>query len=273
MRSLLHVVRGTSEAGKDLPEILPALTAATITFRRGQLHFVCGQPGRGKTLMALWYAIKSGLDVLYFSADSDEGTVVNRSAAVLLNKTVNEIKEMRKTEAVSLLEDELWDLSRRVRIDPDPAPTMDGIYEEVAAYVELFGRCPSAIFVDNLMNVQSLHESEWTGMRDSARALHTLARETESAVIVLHHVSENDSKPTKPAPMRALMGKVSALPETVLTVAMDGDQYHVCAVKNRDGVADPEANNPITVYVDAPSMTLFNTHQELELARTRRTWV
>lgn len=272
MRSLLQVVRGTSEAGKDLPEILPALTAAGIRFRHGQLHVIAGQPGRGKTMLALWYAIQCGEPVLYFSADSDQGTVANRAAAVLLNKTVNEVKEMRKSSAVSLVEDELWELNRRVRIDIDPHPSLDGIYEETMAYIELFGKCPSAIFVDNLMNVQSMHENEWTGYRDTMRALHGLARETEAAVCVLHHVSEGDSQPNKPAPMRALMGKVSALPETILTVALDGDHYHVSAVKNRDGEADPKAQNPITVYVDAPSMSLFNTHQELEMHRTRREW-
>lgn len=272
MRSLLQVVRGTSEAGKDLPEILPALAARTIHFRHGQLHVIAGQPGRGKTLLALWYAITCGEPVLYFSADSDQGTVANRAAAVLMSRTVNDIKEMRKLSDVSLVEDELWELNKRVRIDVDPHPTLDGIYDEVLAYVELFGKCPSAIFVDNLMNVQSMHENEWTGYRDTMRALHGLARETEAAVVVLHHVSEGDSKPNRPAPMRALMGKVSALPETILTVALDGDQYHLCAVKNRDGEADPMANDPITVYVDAPSMSLFNTHSDLELARTRRQW-
>lgn len=272
MRSLLQVVRGTSEAGKDLPEILPALSAAGIQFRHGQLHVIAGQPGRGKTMLALWYAIKCGEPVLYFSADSDEGTVANRAAAVLMGRTVGEVKEMRRTEAVMLIEDELFDLNRRVRIDTDPHPSIDGIYEETMAYIELFGRCPSAIFVDNLMNVQAMHENEWTGYRDSMRALHGLARATEAAVVVLHHVSEGDSKPDRPAPMRALMGKVSALPETILTVALDGDKYHVCAVKNRDGEADPKAENPITVYADAPSMTLFNTHQDLEMYRTRRQW-
>lgn len=272
MRSLLQVVRGTSEAGKDLPEILPALTAATILFRRGQLHVIAGQPGRGKTLMALWYALKCGEDVLYFSADSDQGTVANRVAAVQLEKTVNEIKEMRKTEAVCLIEDALFDLNGRVRIDADPHPSLDDIYDEVLAYIELFGRAPSAIFVDNLMNVQSAHENEWTGYRDTMRALHGLARETEAAVVLLHHVSEGDSKPNRPAPMRALMGKVSALPETIITVALDGDQYHVCAVKNRDGESDPSAESPITVYVDAPSMSLFNSHMDLELHRKRRQW-
>ena len=272
MRSLLQVVRSTSEAGKDLPEILPALSAATIAFRHGQLHVVCGQPGRGKTMLALWYAVTCNEPVLYFSADSDMGTMANRASAIMSKKTVNEIKQMRQTEAIAVIEDELVDLNRRVRIDPDPNPSLDGIYEEVQAYIELFGRCPSAIFIDNLMNVQSISENEWTGMRDSMRAFHSLARETESAVVVLHHVSEGESKPNRPAPMKALMGKVSHLPETILSVALDGDQYHVCAVKNRDGVADTNATNPITVYVDAPSMSLFNTHQELELHRTRRTW-
>lgn len=272
MRSLLQVVRGTSEAGKDLPEILPALSAATIQFRHGQLHVIAGQPGRGKTMLALWYAIKCGEPVLYFSADSDMGTVANRASAVMMHRPVNDIKAMRQTDAVVLIEDELFELNRRVRIDPDPHPSLDGIYEEVQAYIELFGRCPSAIFVDNLMNVQAAHENEWTGMRDSLRAFHGLARETEAAVIILHHVSENESKPNKPAAMKALMGKISQLPETILTVALDGDQYHIAAVKNRDGIADPSAENPITVYADAASMSLFNTHQELEMHRTRRTW-
>jgi RecA-family ATPase len=272
MRSLLQVVRGTSEAGKDLPEILPNLTAATIQFRHGQLHLICGQPGRGKTLLALWYAIKCGEPVLYFSADSDMGTVANRASAVMLKKTVNEVKEMRQGAGVTLIEDELFELNRRVRIDPDPHPSIDGIYEEVQAYIELFGKCPSAIFIDNLMNVASMADSEWTGMRDAMSAFHSLARETEAAVVVLHHTSEETSKATRPGPMKSIMGKVSQLPETILTVALDGDQYHVAAVKNRDGVADPNAENPITVYVDAASMSLFNSHQELDMHRTRRQW-
>lgn len=272
MRSLLQVVRSTSEAGKDLPEILPALTAASIKFRRGQLHVVAGQPGRGKTLMALWYAIKSGCETLYFSADSDEGTLVNRASAVLLNKTVDEVKKIRATDEVAFLEDELFELSRRLRIQPDPHPDIDGIFEETQAYIELFGRVPELIIVDNLINIAATHDNEWTGQRDNLRGLHTLARETESAVVVLHHTSEESSRATRPGPMKSLMGKPSQLPELILTVAMDGEEYHVAAVKNRDGVADPNADNPITVYVDAPSMSLFNTRQELEMARTRRSW-
>lgn len=272
MRSLLQVIRGSSQAGEDLPEILPALTAKTIMFRRGQLHVVAGQPGRGKTLFAFWYAVNCGQPVLYFNADSDQGTMANRAGAMLLQAPVKEIKAMRGTEGEVLLEDAIHELTRRVRIEPDPHPTLDGIYEEVQAYVEVFGRCPAAIFVDNLMNIAATSDNEWTGLRDAMGALHSLARETESAVIALHHTSENVSRPNYPGPMKSVMGKVNQLPEVILSVARDGDQFHIAAVKNRDGEADPNAESPVTVYCDAPTMSLFNSLQDLEMYRTRREW-
>ena len=68
------------------------------------------------------------------------------------------------------------------------------------------------------------------------------------------------------------MGKVNALPEMILTIAMDGPRYHIAAVKNRDGRADPSAEDPVTVYVDPESMSLFNSLQELETAKKRREW-
>jgi len=272
MRSLLQVVRSTSEAGQDLPEILPALSAATIKFRRGQLHVVAGQPGGGKTLLSLWYAINSGVNVLYFNADSDQGTIVNRASAILMDKTVDEVKGMLESDAAFSVEDKLLDLSRRIRIEPNPHPTLDDIYEETEAYVELFGCPPDLIVVDNLLNLAAAHDNEWTAMRDAMSAMHSLARETESAVVVLHHVSENDSKPEYPAPRKALLGKVSQLPELILTVAMSGDRYMVAAVKNRDGIADPSAENAIRVAVDPSRMSLFNNKEELEMANTRRAW-
>ena len=272
MRSLLQVVSSTSEAGKDLPEILPALGAAGMTFRRGQMAVISGQPGGGKTLLALYYAITSGETCLYFSADSDEGTIANRAAAILLGETVDTIKKMRIGDGADVVNAELAKLSRRLRIQTEASPTIDGIFEEVNSWVELMGNTPSIIIIDNLLNVASSSDSEWTGMRDTMNAFHSLARESGSCVIVLHHVSENDSRPNYPAPRKALMGKVSQLPELILTVAMDGDNYHVAAVKNRDGVSDPTADNFTTVTVDAASMTLFNDHQQLSMARTRRTY-
>lgn len=281
MRSLLHVVAGGSVAGRDLPEILPACTQATIKIRQGQLHVVTGLPGRGKTLFALWYAVKSGLDCLYFSFDSDEGTVSNRAAAILMDKTVDEVKAMRQSPAIVEIEDVLSDLQKRVRFNFAGTPTMDDVLDETEAWVEMFGTTPDLIVVDNLLNLRGGSDSEFTAMRDNMAALHGLARETEAAVMVLHHVNSSllsaQSKSVRieenrPAHFGALMGQVSQLPESIYSVALDGSRFHIAAVKNRDGIADSTAQSFVTLAVDLPRMSLYNDSHAMEIARTRREW-
>ena len=71
MRSLLQVVGVETPAGHALPEILPQLTTSQVVFRQAQLHLIAAQPGGGKTMLALWYAVTSKVPSLYFSADSD----------------------------------------------------------------------------------------------------------------------------------------------------------------------------------------------------------
>lgn len=275
MRSLLQVVSGTSPSGQQLPEILPALTANDIVFRRGQLHVIAAVPGGGKTLLALWWAIKSKVPTLYFSADSDASTIAERAGAILMGKKTKEVKQLLESEGAFLIEGALQDGADHIRFDFDPGPNMESIEEELLSYCEVYGDMPAVVVIDNLMNIHGESESEWTAMRDSMSALHTLARDTEAAFIVLHHVSENpkESKPDFPAPRRALMGKVAALPELVLTVAVAGSQYRIAAVKNRHGAADPKAERYVTVAVDLPYMSLYNSHSDLEKDRTRREWV
>ena len=281
MRSLLQVVSGGSVAGRDLPEILPACTQATIKIRQGQLHMVTGLPGRGKTMFALWYAIKSGLNSLYFSFDSDEGTVSNRAAAILTDRTVDEVRQMRDTPAVVEIEDVLMDMQQRVRFNFSGTPTMDDVYEETEAWVELFGTTPDLIVVDNLLNLRGGSDSEFTALRDSMAALHGLARETDAAVMVLHHVNSSllnaQSKSVrieenKPAHYGAIMGQVGQLPESIYSVALDGTRFHIAAVKNRDGIADSTAQTYVTLAVDLPRMSLYNDAHAMEIARTRREW-
>lgn len=275
MRSLLQVVNGSSPSGERLPEILPALSATDVAFRRGQLHVIAAVPGGGKTLLALWWAVKSKVPTLYFSADSDASTIAERAGAIVMNKKAKEVKELLETEGAFMVEESLAEGADHIRFDFDPGPSIESIEEELLAYRELYGDMPAVVVIDNLMNIHGESDSEWTAMRDSMSALHTLARETEAAFIVLHHVSENpkESKPDFPAPRRALMGKVAALPELVLTVAIGGaSQYRIAAVKNRHGEADPKAERYTTVAVDLPYMSLFNSHTDMEQARQRRQW-
>ena len=274
MRSLLHVIRGSSQAGQDLPEILPPLTSAGIRFRRGQLALCASAPGRGKTLFALWYAVhiaRQGEPVLYVSADSDQGTLANRVAAIVMNRTVNDVKEMRESEGVDDVANELAPLTSRLRIDRNPNSTLDDVWEESQAFEELLGVPPSLIVVDVLLNVHTELDG-WAGLLDAVQSFHTLARETEACVLVLHHTrQENDT--LRPQSMSSTMGRVNQFPELILTICLDGDHYYIAPVKNRDGVADPKAENPLCVYADAESMTLHSTLQELETHRSRRQWV
>jgi len=276
VRSLLQVVGVESPAGHPLAEIMPQLTAAGVQFRQAQLHLIAAQPGGGKTMLALWYAVNSKIPSLYFSADSDSRTMALRAGAITMNKAVTEVERMMDSEASVLLEDALAEGANHIRFSFDPSPSLQDIEEEIEAYVELYGCAPTAVFVDNLMNVATTSDNEWTAIRDSMSAFHYMAREYESAFIVLHHVSENEkmSTPNFPPPRKALMGKPAALPELALTVALDSSSntYRVAVVKNRHAKADPTAEEFISLAVEPSHMTLYNTTADLHRARTMRKW-
>lgn len=269
MRLLSQILKNSEQIGVVLPDVSQSLSERGVLFRRAQLHMVAAQPGGGKTLLALWYAIKAQVPTLYFSADSDSRTIVARTAAVVSNQTVRE-SEVLLTKEDPFTLGHLMSVSH-IRFDFDPNPSLQDIEDEIHAYIELFGDTPELIVVDNLMNIAQATDNEWTAMRDAMSAFHYLARETEAAFLILHHVSENDSRPNFPAPRKALQGKVSQLPEMVLTVAIDApnDQFKVACVKNRHGAAHPMADEYVTLFVDAERMSLFNSQTDLHMNRTR----
>ena len=83
-----------------------------------------------------------------------------------------------------------------------------------------------------------------------------LARETNAALLVLHHTSEAFTSGPCP-PRAALQGKVAQLPALILTVNSDDNYLSVAPVKNRYGKADPSGFhyvrlqwNPAHMYVN-----------------------
>ena len=135
MRSLLQVVGVESPVGHMLPEILPQLTQSQVVFRQAQLHLIAAQPGGGKTLLALWYAINSKIPSLYFSADSDSRTIATRAGAILMEKEVAQVEKMMDSDASVLLEDALADGAGHVRFNFDPSPSLEDIEEEIEAWI------------------------------------------------------------------------------------------------------------------------------------------
>lgn len=246
-----------------LPDLFPSLASDGVRFRRGQVTMIAGQPNSGKSLLALFYAVKSGVPTLYISADTDAYTTAIRAAAVVTGNTVGSIEEaFNSGNGFEFYQDELASLTH-LQFSFDPSPTLDDIDLSIKAYGEAFGEWPHLIIVDNLMNIAALHDNEWTGMRDIAKAMHHIARETDAAVFMLHHTSENEGKPEMPPARKAIQGKISQLPEMILTVALDphsGD-YRVACVKNRFAKHSASGDMFTTLYADASRMTLYNDRQ------------
>jgi len=214
---------------------------------------IAGRPGSGKSLVALDYAIHADVSCLYFSADTDDTTVWERTVAMRLNEKQSVVESWAESGDEERLVAALQGLDN-IRFVYDPNPTLDAIDGEIKAWVELYGKSPDLIVIDNLLNVvYETSENEWTGLRHLMAEMHAVARQSGSALFVLHHTSEGEGKATEPPTQRSVMGKVSHAPELVLTVAIEPDEQEMrlCAVKNRAGKSNASAREGSWVRLDA----------------------
>jgi predicted ATP-dependent serine protease len=240
-----------------LPDLFTSLKKEGIRFRRGQVTMIAGQPNSGKSLFALFYGVKANVPTLYISADTDGYTTAIRAAAIITGHQQHTIEESFKNDGQEFYTQELSSI-KHIEFSFDPSPTLDDVDLMVKAYGEKYGQWPHLIIIDNLMNVSALHDNEWTGMRDIMKACHHIARETDSAIFILHHTSEAEGDPLRPPSRRSIQGKVSQLPEMILTVAMDTKQgaLRLACVKNRFAKHSPMGDDWIELVADASRMTL-----------------
>ena len=220
---------------------------------------IAGQPNAGKSLIALYYAVQAKVPTLYISADTDSYTTSIRSAAMVSGHQVATVEETFSSGGdTKFYLDQLGSI-KHLRFDFTPSPTLDDIDLSIQAYGEAFGEWPHLIVVDNLMNVAALHDNEWTGMRDIMKAMHNVARETDAAVFILHHTSEAEGKPEFPPSRKSIQGKVSQLPEMILTVALDHQtsEFRVACVKNRFARNSASGEMYVALQADPSRMLLF----------------
>lgn len=256
-----------------LPDLFPTLANDGVRFRRGQVTMVVGQPNSGKSLLALYYALKAGVPALYISADTDAYTTAIRAAASITGHTIQTVEEaFNSGNGYEFYQEEIASVNN-VQFSFDPSPTLDDIDLSIKAYGEAFGEFPHLIIVDNLMNVAAMHNDEWTGMKDIMKAMHHIARQTDSSVFILHHTSEAEGRPDVPSARKAIQGKVSQLPEMILSVAIDHNsgEFRIACVKNRFSKHDPSGMTYTTLYADASRMALFESKQGSVAAEYWRT--
>ena len=241
------------KTGHPLPSIYPSLTKHGIELRRGQVSLVAGQPNAGKSMFALNMALgmaKQGVRVLYLSADTDETTTITRTAALLSGREVRRVEEDLIGGNADEYRDALHQLGNHMAFCFDPSPTLDDVDMEMAAFEEKWGGEAEFVVVDSLYNVVAEHDNEFAGMRQIMSAMHHIARTTGAHVQVLHHTSENEGKPDLPPARKAIMGKVSQLPELILTCAISHQvgEFRVACVKNRSGQHDAKGENFLRLW-------------------------
>ena len=242
---------GVTTKATPLPVVWKDLERNGIKFRRGQVCMIAAAPNAGKSMLALVYAIKAKIPTLFFSADTDTTTVMMRSAAALSGHSQLTVENNLNANP-SYYKEHLEDMGH-IQWVFESSPSLDDIELEIKAYVELYGKAPELIIIDNLMNVAAESDNEWAGLRAIMVELHDMARKTEACVMVLHHVSEASEygSPTMPSPRRALHGKVSQLPAIILTLGYDPQgMLRVAAVKNRFGQHTADASVWATLFVN-----------------------
>jgi len=252
MLNLLQAVHSTNSSAKPLPDVWESLKSYGMRFRQSQLCLIAGQPNSGKSLMALVYALKSGVPTLYFSADTDPITQMFRTVAALSGIPQQQVETYLDQDS-HYFDPMLSEKGSHIKWVFDPSPDIDTIELEVLAYGEVYGMAPALVVIDNLMNCVSVTGEEWSGIRAIMSELHHVARKTGACVLALTHMSEQrDYEADKPAPRRAILGKASQLPSMILSIAMNPEygELKVAAVKNRFGEHSADGTRYATLLID-----------------------
>jgi AAA domain len=259
MKTLRRSVRKTDVGGEPLPAPFQAFARAGIVLRRAEVTVIAGTPGAGKSSVALHIAARLKQPTLYFSADTNAHTMAMRLISMSGKMTQQAAEDLMKNNpdtAEAILSENnhlFWSF--------ESSPTLKDLDEEVSAFETIWGRSPTLIVVDNLMDVALDGAEEFAAMRQIMKELKYLARDTNAAVLVLHHTQEG-SQGYPCQPRSALQGKVAQVPAMVLTIGQQmlptGVDMYLCIapVKNRYGKADQTGNTYIQLSFDPESMYL-----------------
>lgn len=233
------------EAGEPIPTVFRSLAAHDFHFRRGQLVLIAAGPGVGKSVLSQRLAMLAGVPALYFSADSDAFTMYKRGASIVTGHRTKDVEQDFERGNGEFYDIRLNALSH-IRFDFTSSPNVDDLEDCLNAFALAYGEYPHLIVVDNLINVdpEELGENQRSAVQGTIAYLKSMAQHTNAAIVMLHHLTGEYDDGNKPAPMSALIDKVSKLPEQILTLHRGGiiagapTEMGVCLVKNRDGQAD-----------------------------------
>lgn len=272
MYSLVQSARIKGSAGEPIPNPSKVLQKLDAEFRRGELSLVAAGPGTGKSLIALNFAMYGSMPVMYWSADSNAATQLSRATAMLTGDDVRDVKrallEDKFQEYERVLGDKWW-----IRMSYEAMPTPADMEADLEIYYEVFGCYPHLCVVDNITNVDtggaSDAESFTFGLEGMCEYLNDMARETESHVMALHHVTGEWSDGLKPIPLSGVKGKIGRVPSLILTIHREPDEQgmnrvlNVSPVKNREGFSDASGNTFARMELDSTTLRLKDAEEAI----------
>jgi len=261
MRTLVRTIGKTEAGGEPLPPVFRAFDIAKINLRRSEVSMFAGAPGTGKSTLALAIALRTNVPTLYISADTGAHTMSMRLFSMITGKSQEDAEQILKYN-IDEAKDELAS-TNHIKWSFDAAPSLNDIDEEVLAFEELHGENPHLIVLDNLIDITDGGGEEWSGMRSVMKEIKYLARDTNAAILLLHHTSE--AFDGKPCPPRAsIQGKVSQLPALICTMAqLDNGLLAVAPVKNRYGKANASGEQAVYLSFSPEYMYIADTKEAL----------
>jgi len=247
------------DGGGNLPMPFPALEVHGVAFRRGQVAIIGAAPGGGKTAFITNYAIApkvaESVAILYLSPDSDIMTIGPRILGTMQAREVRNIFRdfARKGDEYRQHLDTAKKL-KHIQWSFQAAPTYADIEDELRAYVAVHGHWPDMIILDNIRDVYA--ESSGDGgehQRHGATVdyFHELSRQTNSAVVLLHHLTGIYEDSAIAPPLSALLGKIGKQARLVLNLFAEGPStLGVVVAKYSSGKAFASADEYLTLDWD-----------------------
>lgn len=244
MQNLVQARKQSQSLGEPLSLPIQGLYDHDIHIRKGQVTMVAAAPGSGKSMLvqALLHAGRGGRKntVLYFSADSGPEVMHERAGALSTDLDQGTIREMTERGNTATVDAAIQVKHSHVTYSFRGSPSEDYIIDELTAYVELHGRFPEAIVVDNIKDLADDEDAdEFRALEDAVMFMKDMARDTGAAVIGLHHVAGHLEDGESPIPLSGIRGKISKTPALILTLYRPSSEVlRVSVVKNRNGKAE-----------------------------------
>ena len=193
-----------------------------------------------------------GVSSLYFAADSDEVTVVNRLSGILTGTNVETVErrmmEGKRADYENALRNKL---AGRAEFEYEQMD-FDDIVRHAKSYEAVYGGYPDVIFLDNLIDFVD-SPTDFGGMLELIRDMDGLAKEIKSHICILHHAKLRDNKandkgedsekdPMQPPADWEVQGRITQLSRLVLTICAVNLSVNMSVVKNTNGPQTRDAS-------------------------------